>query len=827
MRFVTYDCEVFAYDWLVVFKDYESKHFTVIHNDNAALRACIDDDTVYCGFNSKSYDQYIIKAICAGFSPEEVKQVNDWIIAGNQGWECPLLRGVRFWFNNIDIKDDMQMGLSLKAIEGHLHMDICESEIDFTLDRPLTREELDSTLFYCMHDVDATEKIIDLRKNYLQNKINIGKLAGLDEVKSMSMTNAKLTAAMLKARLTEHDDERCYQYPTNLRREYIPQEVFDFFDRMKDDSLSDKDVFTGKLNISIGECPVTIGYGGIHGAIPNLIWEEADNRIIRNYDVASYYPHLMTLYGYTSRNIPSPEIFSEVLESRMKAKAAGDTATANALKLVVNTTYGASLNKYNDLCDPLMGRSVCITGQLFLLELAQHLFKDVADLRIVQLNTDGIMVEFDDSQYDQVQEILNEWQTRTGFELEEDSIAQIAQKDVNNYVEVQPSGKFKTKGGYLVRGIAPAGAFNVNNNATIVAKALVEYFVHGTPPEDTINACDDIFQFQIIAKAGAKYREAYHMVDGEKVPVQKVNRIYATTDPRYGKLFKVKAENDSEAKIEMLPEHCIIDNDNHLTIADVDKQFYIDMAKKRINDFMGIKPEKKGRKTKMANATPKNVYQKLLEARVLFMEEDVKKSGKNMKMSYKYFELQDIVPVATPIFQKVGLLPVTTFMNDMAMMTIIDVDNPSDCINFTSPMREIEPIISAKTGGEVTNAIQRLGSVETYQRRYLYMIALDIVESDSIEPTTGDNPPPAPKPTAPATPQQRQEVTKTLTAPDGNATELQIKGLKAALAKLMEVDPSKEDFVAQIAMQTNGFENISKADCEKLVQAISTMLEGK
>jgi hypothetical protein len=513
----------------------------------------------------------------------------------------------------------------------------------------------------------------------------------------------------------------------------------------------------------------------------------------------------------------------------MKAKAAGDTATANALKLVVNTTYGASLNKYNDLCDPLMGRSVCITGQLFLLELAQHLYKDVQNLRIVQLNTDGIMIEFDDSQYDQVQEILNEWQSRTGFELEEDSIAQIAQKDVNNYVEVQPSGKFKTKGGYLVRGIAPAGAFNVNNNATIVAKALVEYFVHDTPPEDTINACDDIFQFQMIAKAGAKYREAYHIVDGEKVPVQKVNRIYATEHPRYGKLFKVKAENDSEAKIEMLPEHCIIDNDNHLTIADVDKQFYIDMAKKRINDFMGIKPEKKGRKSKMATATPtpKNVYQKLLEARVLFMEEDVKKSGKNMKMSYKYFELQDIVPVALPIFQKVGLLPITTFENDVATMAVINVDNPSDYVNFTSPMREIEPIISAKTGGEVTNAIQRLGSVETYQRRYLYMIALDIVESDSIEPLTGDNPPPAPKPTAPATPEKRQEVTKTLTDPEGKATELQIKGLKAAMAKLLETDPTKEDFIAQVAVETNGFADISKADCEKLVQAITTMLEEK
>ena len=82
-------------------------------------------------------------------------------------------------------------------------------------------------------------------------------------------------------------------------------------------------------------------------------------RIVRNYDVSSFYPHLMTICGYTSRNIPDPKIFEEVLDTRMKAKASGDKATANALKLVVNTTYGAMLNQYNDLYDPLMGRSVC------------------------------------------------------------------------------------------------------------------------------------------------------------------------------------------------------------------------------------------------------------------------------------------------------------------------------------------------------------------------------------------------------------------------------------------------------------------------------------
>lgn len=557
-------------------------------------------------------------------------------------------------------------------------------------------------------------------------------------------------------------------------------------------------------------------------------------RIIRNFDVASYYPHLMTICGYTSRNIPSPEVFENVLEQRMKAKAAGDKATANALKLVVNTTYGAMLNQYNDLFDPLMGRSVCITGQLFLLEMAQNLYQNVEDLVIVQLNTDGVMIEFYEDQYEEVLAIVNEWQSRTGFELEEDSVALIAQKDVNNYVEVQPNGSVKTKGGYLVRGIAPAGAFNVNNNACIVATALKEYFVNGTPVEETINGCNDIFQFQIIAKAGAKYREAYHLVDGEQVPVQKVNRVYATKDERYGKLFKVKAENDATAKIEMLPEHCIIDNDNQLSIDDVDKTFYIEMAKKRINDFLGIKPEKKprGGRKKMATTAKEtktanlNVYQKLLAARAKFLESDVQKTGKNMHLSFKYFELDDIVPTATRIFSEVGLIPIVNFTSDVATMTVVNTDNPEEVIPFVAPFNQIAPIVS-NAGKQATNEMQALGSSITYMRRYLYMIALDICENDSFDANVG-KPVTAPQsaPTPPATPEQRQEVKQELTAPEDNATALQIKGLKNVLKKLKDADPSKEEMIAQIAVQTQGFTVISKSDCETLITRITAMLEG-
>lgn len=544
----------------------------------------------------------------------------------------------------------------------------------------------------------------------------------------------------------------------------------------------------------------------------------------------------MTICGYTSRNIPDPKIFEEVLDTRMKAKASGDKATANALKLVVNTTYGASLNKYNDLYDPLMGRSVCISGQLYLLELAEHLYHDIPDLQIVQLNTDGIMIEFDDSYYHQAKAIIDEWQKRTGFELEEDKIVAIAQKDVNGYVEVMADGTVKAKGGYLVKGIAKAGAFKVNNDACIVATALKEYFVNGTPVEDTINGCDDIRQFQMIAKAGSKYKESYHMVDGKRESVQKVNRVYATKDERYGKLYKVKAEDDSEAKIESLPEHCMIDNSNEMNISQVDKTFYIEMAKKRVDDFKGIKPEKpkKARTKKMATATkntaPKNVYQKLIEARQAFLESDAKQSGKNMNLSFKYFELKDIVPTITSIFVEKGLIALDNFSPDTATLTIVNTENPEETIAFSAPFNQIAPIVS-NSGKQVTNDMQALGSSITYMRRYLYLIAMDICVNDDIEPSINkDTNSPVPVQTehkAPATPEQRQEVKEELTAPDENATPLQIKGLKAALKKWRAADPSVEEKIAKIAVDTSGFTQISKSDCEKLIQGITAKLDTK
>ena len=370
----------------------------------------------------------------------------------------------------------------------------------------------------------------------------------------------------------------------------------------------------------------------------------------------------------------------------------------------------------------------------------------------------------------------------------------------------------------------------MNNSCVIVATALKEFFVNCTPVEDTINNCNDILQFQIIAKAGAKYKEAYHLIDGVKHPVQKVNRVYATSDKRYGKIYKVKAENDSEAKIDSLPEHCIIDNDNKLTIDDVDKSFYIAMAKKRVDDFKGIKPEKKTRRTKqMANTKTQNVYQKLIEARERFLVSDINQSGKNMQMSFKYFELKDIVPTVTHIFNDMGLVAIASFTDTVATLKIVNTENPDEAIDFEVPFNQIQPIVS-NAGKQVTNDMQALGSSITYMRRYLYLIAMDICVNDEIEPTidksTNNQSVKTTEHKLPATPEQRKEVKETLTAVSDNASALQIKGLKNVLKKLREADPSKEEMITNIGVQTQGFTVISKSDCETLIQKITAMLEG-
>ena len=277
MKLYAFDFEVFAHDWLVVFKDIADNEFTVFHNDNYGVKQFVTEDKLFIGFNSKFYDRFILQAVLCGADNRMVKEINDFIIDGNMGWEHWFIRENKAWFNIADIMDDMQIGMTLKAIEGHLGMNIEESTVPFDIDRPLTEQELEEVIRYCKHDVDVTERLVKIRKPYLKTKLTLGRLAGIDDMKALYATNAKLTAMFLQAEPKEWNDERNYKYPDNLKTERIPKKVFAFFDRMHNPAVDDKELFNSKLEFQLQNCTCVVGFGGVHAALDNYIEESEEN----------------------------------------------------------------------------------------------------------------------------------------------------------------------------------------------------------------------------------------------------------------------------------------------------------------------------------------------------------------------------------------------------------------------------------------------------------------------------------------------------------------------------------------------------------------------
>jgi hypothetical protein len=133
--------------------------------------------------------------------------------------------------------------------------------------------------------------------------------------------------------------------------------------------------------------------------------------------------------------------------------------------------------------------------------------------------------------------------------------------------------------------------------------------------------------------------------------------------------------------------------------------------------------------TKKDNIEGVSIYWKLSAARIMLQEQPLTKSGANKFAGYKYFELGDFLPAIQRIFNEVGLVDVISFTADTATLTLYDSDNGQSIV-FTSPMG------SANLKG--CHEVQNIGAVETYQRRYLYVTALAIVEADSLDAVTGN-----------------------------------------------------------------------------------------
>lgn len=569
-----YDFEVFKYDWLVVVMDMTAKKTHVIINSPEELKALYEQNIndIWVGFNSRHYDQYILKAILCGFDP---KRINDFIIVkGNPGWKFSSLLN-QFRLNNYDVMTNIDRGL--KTFEGFMGNNIKETSVPFDIDRKLTEEEIQETVKYCKHDVEQTVEVFLKRKKDFEAHLGLVKIACEGKPLDLSLigkTKAQLSAIILDATRQDYDDEFDIDFPCSMRIQKY-KEVVEWY-RNPENRCYQKDGKKNQLDIMIADVPHQFAWGGLHGAIPKY---HAKGYFI-NMDVASLYPSLMIQYNLHSRSMKNPQKYVQIYNQRLKYKAEKNPLQA-PLKLVLNSTYGVMKDKNNALYDPLQANKVCVYGQLLLLDLMERL---EAHAKIIQSNTDGVLVQMPEGQDEEkwfslIDDIAFEWETRTGLKLEFDEYKEVFQKDVNNYIIIDASGHYKSKGAYVKE------LSDLDYDLPIINKALVEYMVHGVPVRRTVTECDELKEFQLVSKISGKYT---HILHGSNVIKEKCIRIFASKLETDEGVYKVHATTCRPAKIPNSPEHCFIYNDtvNGVRVPNkLDKDWYIALANKRLSDF--------------------------------------------------------------------------------------------------------------------------------------------------------------------------------------------------------------------------------------------------
>ena len=288
------------------------------------------------------------------------------------------------------------------------------------------------------------------------------------------------------------------------------------------------------------------------------------------------------------------------------------------LKLPLNAYTGTLRATFNKLYDPLQGFSICTTGQLLILQLIYEL-QHTPTVEMVSANTDAVMFTIEEENKPLALKVLKDWETLTGFELEEDKIVKICMRDVNNYCEIVQTGdddyKVNYKGGefkgkHKFKWNKETHQFDYSfddeieaNSLTIISEALLKNLLFDIPLEETINKCDDVFRFQMITHLGGTYEKCVQESENGDIELQRNNRIYAGKKPS-GLIVKIKFDGRRDS-LANCPPNPIVDNANECTIDDINKEWYIKMAIQKLSDFKGVKRLTEYKKTELVDMATK------------------------------------------------------------------------------------------------------------------------------------------------------------------------------------------------------------------------------
>lgn len=593
MQMRCFDFEVTPNWWLCVFGDMPGDGvfdesikdtFVEVNSDmpnarDKLLSLLREEGFVQTGYNIKHYDLIIANGIYQGFTPQQIKIINDIIINPGCAWSSKEhIRLQSFAKKRLsglcyqDLMDDNDG--TLKEKEAILGLNILESYVDFNKE-DLTDEDKANMTYYCKHDVYASMYYLrEIMTGYIKNKLAIGRKFGIPEKECYMCTNAKLVAKALGAVRTHFDDAEKIQIelPAKIKSYCYDNLPSSLIDRICNDTKS--------FEIRLFDNKVSFGNGGIHSIYANNLYVESNEEwVLINVDASSYYPSMLIQFDCLSRAVKNPSVFKAIFDERImlkhkKNRTPEENDSQQANKLVLNTTFGASGNKWLDLYDPYMCTRCCRVGQIFLAALANKLVKTVPSLKIVQTNTDGILVYVKRKELPLVKMLQKEWSDISGITMEEDVIQKIWQKDVNNYLLVNKDGSLKRKGMWLMDTWTKPGYFLISPlTAYISQRAVIEYLAYGKDIVKTIVGCKNILDFAMTCKKGPTYRGVVQrLADGTEIPLYKCNRVYASKDKTLGKIYKYKVYKGETryAQMPSIPESCRLIN-NSLDSYDFDE----------------------------------------------------------------------------------------------------------------------------------------------------------------------------------------------------------------------------------------------------------------
>jgi hypothetical protein len=539
-------------------------------------------DLTWVGFNSINFDQPLINAALCEYDVHTLKEIAQAIIAQNlKPWHIqrqwpmqPLL------FDHIDLMEVAPgVLISLKTYAARMHSPKLV-DLPYPHDRDLKTYEMGVLRRYCFNDIEETDRLHTLLKDAIELREHLGEHYNLD---LRSKSNPQVAETIIK-KVCNFNNRDAVPHTSaiyNAPELIAPQSTeLKFLVRRIEGhqylldgrgAPIEPEWMKESFNFRAGKYKV--GLGGLHSQHDRCKLVEADkNWALSDFDVTSYYPNILIKCGLIPKMPGNKgelfiETYKDLYVQRVAAKKAGDKHTADSLKISLNGLFGKIGSPYCVFYDPDLLIAITLTGQLNLLCMIEAL-TSIPQVSIVSANTDGLMVRYPRVKRSRVLKAFAANSRRTGFEWEETPYRKIAAKDVNNYIAVKEDGQVKAKGLYSESGVLEMK----NPTCQICSTAATRYLQDGTPPQQTVEECQDIRQFLSVRTVQGGGEQ------GGK-PFGRIARWYMSRQmlpaPRYIESGNKVAKSEGGRICLTLPEQLP---------KDLDKVWYIKEAHRILND---------------------------------------------------------------------------------------------------------------------------------------------------------------------------------------------------------------------------------------------------